>query len=122
MEDTVTTSEVAAATGGPLRPAVFVMDLRPPVLSAAEGLALTKPGTKLPLVPTEVEGSASFLTETASQTEMAVTYRKQTTTYFLTETRIAHNQSAAQLSKSTSYAVFPSRRLSLIELIEGSNL
>ena len=130
MENTVRTSGVAAATGGPLRPAVLVTSLRPlvlsalegPVLSAVEGLAFTKPGTKLPLVPAEVEGSASFLAETASQTETAVTYRKQTTTHFLTETRIAHNRLAARLSKSTSCAVFPSRRLSLIELIEGSKL
>src|SRR6202044_2073927 len=121
MENTVRTSGVAAATGGPLRPAVLVTSLRPlvlsalegPVLSAVEGLALTKPGTKLPLVPTEVEGSASFPTETASQTETSVTYRKKTTTHFPTETRIAHNQSAAQLSKSRFNSVFLSRSLPL---------
>jgi hypothetical protein len=67
-------------------------------------------------------GFITFLTETASQTEMAVTYRKQTTAHSLTETRIAHYRLAAQLSNSHSDPVFPARILPSIELIEGGKL
>jgi hypothetical protein len=67
-------------------------------------------------------GFNTFLTETASQTEMAASYRKKTTARFLTETRIAHYRLAAQLSKSHADPVFPSRSLPLFELIGGGNL
>jgi hypothetical protein len=67
-------------------------------------------------------GFHTFLTETASQTEMAVTYRKQTTAHSLTETRIALYRLAAQLSNSHSDPVFPARILPLIQLIGGSSL
>jgi hypothetical protein len=67
-------------------------------------------------------GFNTFLTETASQTELAVIYRKQTTAHFLTETRIAHYRLAAQLSTSHSHPVLPARILPLIQLIGGSSL
>jgi hypothetical protein len=64
----------------------------------------------------------TFLTETASQTEMAVTYRKQTTAHFLTETRIAYYGLPAARPESLLNPVFPSRGLPVIKLIGGNNL
>ena len=103
IDKAVTTSGVAAAAAGPFRPVVFITNLRP-------------------LFPCSIEGPASFLIGTALQTEMAVTYRKQTTAHFLTGARIAHWRVPAQLSNSRFSPVFPSPISSFNELIGGSNL
>ena len=94
MENTVTTSRLAAATEGPLRP--VLLDTNLPTLAlppqTREG---TPTGLKLGRVTSAVEGQASFLTGS----------------------RFARSDSAGLPSTSHSNRVSFSRGLSLIELV-----
>jgi hypothetical protein len=149
MESTVTAGGVAAAAEGRFRQVIFDTNLRgvPHRLRFATkgGKLCNYPGLRpnSQLVPRQCISNRELqllepcltydnsqvliallplLTETASQTEMAVTHRKQTTAHFLTETRIAHYRSAAHLSSRQSNPVFRSQRLLSIGLIGGGNL
>src|ERR1700691_5064284 len=116
MENTVTTSKSAAATEGSFRPVLLDTNLRTLAL-LARTRECTPTGLQQGLVLSVLDGLASFLTGSASQTEIAVNAMKQTTPPILLGSRFARSDSAAPLLTSHSDRVFLARSLPLIEAV-----
>src|ERR1700683_2097347 len=118
MENTVTTSRIAAATEGSFRPVLLDTNLRTLAL-LARTRECTPTGLQQGLVLSALDGLASFLTGSASQTEIAVTAIKQTTPPILLGSRFARSESAAPLLTCHFDRVFLARSLPLIEPVSG---
>src|ERR1700678_2353664 len=107
MENTVTTSKVAAATEGSFRQVLLDTNLRTLALPAQAKEGAPR-GMKPGLVLSAVERSASFLVGSAT---------KQKTPPILPGSRFARSDSAAPLLTSHSDRVSLSRSLPLIEAV-----